>query len=62
MSREVSTVEFTDFSGGIDLREGLISDKGSVCYDQLNCQITPGKKLKRRISCELLPEIGRAHV
>jgi len=55
MNREVSTVEFTDFSGGIDLRDGLITDKASICYDQLNCQITPGKKLKRRISCELLP-------
>lgn len=55
MNRDVSTATYTDFSGGIDLREGLISDKGSICYDQLNCQITPGKKLKRRISVELLP-------
>lgn len=54
MSLDKATVMIEDFSGGIDRRQGIVNRDTSKCYDMENYQITPGKKVKRRVSCVLL--------
>lgn len=46
--RDIVTVEMSDFSGGVDRREGLMTRDARKFYDIQNYYLTPGKKLKRR--------------
>lgn len=47
-------LRYDDFSGGISRREGRVSRDRTRAWDVLNFQVTPGKKLKRRVPCTKL--------
>lgn len=47
-------ITYNDFGGGISRREGAVNRDRRRAWDILNFQVTPGRKLKRRVPCDLL--------